>query len=237
LRALNLLAIPFVLAIPVLLIATNIRWLAGEEGFYRLEFSRYDAQARTGLPQGELRRVARELIDYFNSDAPALDIQIVQGGQQVPLFNPRERAHLADVKGLLQGTFRAQEGALILVLLYPTLAFLLRRRALRPLARQALWGAGLTLALVLILGALALLNFDWAFLQFHFLAFANELWRLDPSTDRLIQMFPQGFFYDATLLVGLLTAVEGGGLAAIAGLYLYLTRRRAPQEAETLARV
>jgi integral membrane protein (TIGR01906 family) len=72
----------------------------------------------------------------------------------------------------------------------------------------------------------ALLGFDRAFEEFHFIAFSNDLWRLDPRTDRLIQMFPQGFWFDASMLVGLLTLAEAAFLALCSGLYLGLTRRR-----------
>jgi hypothetical protein len=39
-------------------------------------------------------------------------------------------------------------------------------------------------------------------------------------------MFPEGFWFDATMLVGLLTVTEAAVLALGSGLYLGLTRRR-----------
>ena len=42
---------------------------------------------------------------------------------------------------------------------------------------------------------------DAAFRQFHLIFFTNDLWQLS-NRDRLIQFFPQGFFFETTLLIG-----------------------------------
>ena len=61
----------------------------------------------------------------------------------------------------------------------------------------------------------AITGFDGAFRQFHLLFFTNDLWQLS-SRDRLIQMFPQGFFFDTTMLIGA-TTVTFAALLAGAG--------------------
>jgi len=58
-------------------------------------------------------------------------------------------------------------------------------------------------------------DFDQFFLQFHLLSFANDFWMLNPATDYLIMLFPQGFWFDATLVCALGTAAGAiilGGL-------------------------
>ncbi len=64
-------------------------------------------------------------------------------------------------------------------------------------------------------------------MQFHLLSFANDLWQLDPARDYLIMLFPQGFWFDATMLVALVTVVLAIILAAAAGLYLRASRKKA----------
>lgn len=44
------------------------------------------------------------------------------------------------------------------------------------------------------LSLLGLIDFDWAFVKFHEIFFNNDLWLLDPRTDRLIQLMPIQFF-------------------------------------------
>ena len=80
------------------------------------------------------------------------------------------------------------------------------------------------LALVGASAVLAYTGFEDAWRQFHFLAFTNDLWELDPDTDHLIQMFPQGFWFDITLLIGAFTMLEALLIGGVSGVYLYLTR-------------
>jgi len=53
---------------------------------------------------------------------------------------------------------------------------------------------------------------------------------LDPSRDYLIMLFPEGFWYDAVILFGLITAGVAGTLCGVAGGYLWATRRRAKSQ-------
>ena len=82
----------------------------------------------------------------------------------------------------------------------------------------------MTLALVGGPGVLAYLGFDAAWRQFHFLAFTNDLWELDPATDHLIQMFPRDFWFDVTMLLGAFTLLEALLVGGLSAAYLYLTR-------------
>jgi len=89
-------------------------------------------------------------------------------------------------------------------------------------------GSGITLALMLVLWlSSALLSFQQLFTQFHFIAFTNELWRLDPTRDYLIMLFPPGFWYDTALFCTLVVSLGAVVLGGVAGGYLLLTRRRA----------
>jgi len=48
----------------------------------------------------------------------------------------------------------------------------------------------------------ATIDFRSAFWAFHLVAFANDLWLLDPSA-MLIQMMPQSFFESTVAIIGL----------------------------------
>ena len=217
----------FVIALPVTLVATNVRFAANEGRLYEYGFDRHDVEARTGLPRGEISRAGRELRRYFINDEETIHILVEEEGREVSLFSARETAHLRDVKDLFQLTFGIQELTVAYVFTYVVGVFIWAREgSLRRLATQVLTASLAAIAVILALGAVALLGFDRAFEEFHFIAFDNDLWRLNPRTDRLIQMFPQGFWFDASLLVGLLTLAEAAFLAFAAGLYLGLTRRR-----------
>ena len=102
-----------------------------------------------------------------------------------------------------------------------------------PLAKLAFLGAALTIALLIILGIAALVNFDWLFVKFHQLFFTGETWRLS-STDYLLRMFPEGFFNDATLFIVGAIIVEALVIGG-AGLGFVLIRRKRKKAATHLA--
>ena len=104
-----------------------------------------------------------------------------------------------------------------------------RERPLRKLAVQALSGGLLTIAVVGSLAIVAVSGFDKALEQFHHIAFSNNLWQLDPATDHLIQMFPEGFWFDVTMFLGILTLAEAGLIAAASTLHLTMSRRTESQ--------
>ncbi len=223
----NLALALFIIALPVTLVTSNVRFATNEGRLYEYGFDKHDAEARTGLPREDISRAGRELRTYFNNDEDTIHVLVEDQGREISLFNARETAHLRDVKNVMQVTFRIQELAAVFVFTFVVAVFIWAREgSLRRLATQLLAASLLAIAVILGLAVVALLGFDRAFEQFHLIAFDNELWLLDPRTDRLIQMFPEGFWFDMTMLVGLLTLAEAALLACVAGLYLGLTRRR-----------
>jgi integral membrane protein (TIGR01906 family) len=216
----------FVLSIPLLLVTTNVRWAANEPRLYEYSFDRYDAEARSGIARSELDYATRDLIRYFNDDRPTIQTLVTEDGQRVPLYNERETSHLRDVKNLFCTVFRVQEASLTFALVYVVGVFVWASEApLRLLARTVLGASLFTLALLALVAVGALVGFDDLWTKFHLLAFTNDLWKLNPDTDHLIQMFPEDFWFDATLLVVGLTALEALALLAVSTAYLRLRLR------------
>ena len=217
----------FALGVGATLLLTNVRLAAMQPEVYEYSFSRYEAVERTGLPRAELDRAAREIIAYFGSGhLPYLAIEVAANGQTDLLFNQREVLHMRDVRELFRAAFMVQQLAIALVALYVVATVIrYRRAAIDRLARQAVV-AGAGISIVLALTAVAMLfAFHWLFTQFHLISFSNDLWMLDPRTDRLVQMFPDGFWFDVALGVGILTIVEAI-LVALFGYILLRLRSR-----------
>ncbi len=216
----------FVLCIPLLLLTGSIGIAANSLQLYKYGFEKYDIRASTGLDSVQLDKAAHGLISYFNSDEELIGITVSKDGASFPLFNEREVIHLKDVKDLFQLDYRVLGGTLIYTLGFA--ALYLFRHSSQVKRRQLAWavasGGGLTLALMVGLGAIALLNFDQFFLQFHLISFANDFWQLDSARDYLIMLFPQGFWFDATMLcAGIVTAAA---VLLGAGSTVYLRRCR-----------
>ena len=217
----------FRLMLPVLLLTGSISLTVNSLWLYNFGFNKYDISQSTGLAEVELDKAARGLISYFNSGEEYISLTVVKNGQPFELFNQREIAHLKDVKGLIWLDYWVLLGTFVFALGYAVGSFFWSKHQYwRRLARGAVAGSGITLALMLALGLGALFAFDQLFLQFHLLSFANDLWLLDPTRDYLIMLFPQGFWYDATLFGALATAGMAIILGGVGGGYLILTRGR-----------
>ncbi|MBI4268142.1 MAG: TIGR01906 family membrane protein [Chloroflexi bacterium] len=217
----------FVLCLPLLLLSASLAWAVNSHWLYQYGFSKYDVGATTGLADSELEKVAYGLIGYFNSGEEYIELTVTKNNQSLTLFNQREIIHLKDVKTLVWLDYRVLAGTLIYVLGYAGGSVFWRKGDYRRrLGRNLVIGGGLTLAIMAALGIGALLDFNWLFLQFHLLSFANDFWQLDPTRDYLLMFFPGGFWFDAVLFVVLATVGMALVLSAGGGAYLLRTRKR-----------
>jgi len=218
----------FLIALPLLLLLSNVRIAASEPAVYGYSFDRYHAEATTGVARPDLDRAAQDIVHYFRDDRSLLDIRVPIDGSEQALFTPREVLHMRDVKSLFGSVFRLHELALVYVVGYVAAVFLwARERSMQHLARLVALGSGITVGALVLASVAVLVGFDSLFRQFHLLSFSNDFWQLDPDRDRLIQMFPRGFWFDATLGIGLLTMLEAALLAAVGlGYITYLDRER-----------
>ena len=213
----------FVLCLPTLFIASSLAWGFNSLWLYEWGFQKYRVSQSTGLSEAELNKAGKALIDYFNSQDEYIHVTVVKDGRSFELFNQEEQIHFKDVKQLVWLDYRVALITLIIVLAYAlTVIFLRQGKYRRYLARSLIWGSGLSIFLILILGAASWLDFDQLFLQFHYLVFTNSYWS---AQGYMLLLFPGEFWYDAVLVcIGFMA-----GLAIITGvaatIYLRLTRK------------
>lgn len=216
----------FMLCLPVLLITASLGWAANSLWLYKYDFEKYNVSQTTGLPDSELENIYAELISYFNSDADYINITVVRDGESFELFNQREIIHLRDVKRLIQLDYGVGLGTLVYILAYAGVClFWKKRRYWRHLAWGLVGGGGITLGLMLASALGILLSFDWLFWQFHVISFSNQFWLLDPTKDYLKMLFPDGFFYEATMLCAAVTAALAIILGGVGGWWLRSVKR------------
>ena len=221
----TLATIAFIVALPIALLSTNIRVLANAPLVYRYAFDRYDAERSTGLSRADLDSTAAALRAYFNNGEKTFYHQVTEDGLPASVFNARETRHMQDVKRLFVLVNRAQEVSVVYVLAYVVAFFIWAREgSARQLAAQSLIGLALGAAFVGGVAIFAAFGFDAAFTRFHTLAFSNDFWQLNPDTDHLVQMFPEPFWRDMTVLLGIMCAVEGLLIGVVSAVYLLGTR-------------
>ena len=198
-----LIAALFIALVPIFLIAVSVRWVINFPPLYSYGFDRYDIPRRTGIERAELISAGKQIRDYFNNDEEYLAVRVVVRGIRYPnLYNEREVLHMKDVKELVQGVYRVSELAGLYLLAVLVGGFAIWGRRFAPsAARLTGWGGWATVGLLVVTGLAMTVGFDRLFLAFHLISFTNDLWQLDPRRDYLIAMFPEAFFFTATILI------------------------------------
>ncbi len=167
--------------------------------YVRFEQDRTSVPALSNIHPAELDDVTASILgDLFlwQGDFSISDVHLAPPA----VLNDREQAHMRDVRGVFLGF----EILVVLSLVVLVRSF---RRAHAPEARAATWravaGGARGLAIVLVVaGAFAVFAFDAAFEVFHRLFFPAGSYDFDPRTDRLVQLFPEQFWSETAIAVG-----------------------------------
>ena len=219
------LSILFLLFSPIMMVANSAVIVVNSSSIYDYAIDQYDAEKRTSVPRKELFRANKEIIAYFQDSNEYLSITVLNiENDLIELFNDREIHHMRDVKTIMQWLYRTQAilmGLCVTYLVFGIMSATVRHKwSLSYLGRTLATSGIISGGIVLFLGVFAAMGgFRYLFLQFHFVSFSNDLWILDPNRDKLIQMFPEPFFFDATMLIVGLTLGQILLLLA-SGLYL-----------------
>jgi len=138
-----------------------------------------------------------------------------------PFFDASERAHMRDVRVVLYGFLGLSAIAAIFL---GVVAY--RRRAdaavLRGISRGGLW---LVIGTI-VLGVFAAVAFDQAFELFHEIFFPGGNFSFDPTTERLVQLYPFAFWQYTSAALGVLL-IAGGSLTWFVGRRLANGKERA----------
>ena len=215
----------FIIAVPLFLVTGSVAWAFNNPGLYNDGFEKYSISRISGITDGDLRQVGADIRGYINSGDEPLNVRTRIFGKEQDLFNDREIAHMRDVKRLVWGVYILALGSAVYLAAMAVIGFARQRgRFVEPLAKRVIYGGGLTLALLVLFGISALVDFESLFIKFHQLSFANDFWQLDPRTDYLVRIFPDGFWVDATVWVAV-RAITGAVVLTVAGSG-YLVYRR-----------
>jgi integral membrane protein (TIGR01906 family) len=229
----GLVSIAFVLLLPMFIIGTSVRTVFTDRDFILQGFRDNQVGVTTGLDDPQLQRVADAFVAYFQAPPGQIQMQVTAFGQSRPLFNDREVAHMEDVQALVQFFLRMQIVAAAVVVLRVALAFTIDRTTV-PLGREILLSVALMIGAIIVVGAMALVDFDAFWTRFHQIAFRNGLWLLDPTRDYLIMLFPEPFWFAGTIRF---VTLVGGQTALVAllgvALLVVIPRFAAPQSSSS----
>ena len=221
----------FVICFPLLLLTSAVRLATGSTRLYEYGFDKYQVSEVTEIDRAQLSQVAERLVDYFNSRVATPQMTVVNKyGNEFELFHDYELVHLQDVKRWFQIDYLLQELAIGYIAVYVLLFLLWKKGKWQDLLRGVTRSSALILIFAAILGIASIfINFEQAFIDFHYLIFGNpssSFWILDPSKDYLIMLFPGGFWQDVALFVGIATLGEALLFGGVAWAIPFIHRRR-----------
>lgn len=171
-------------------------------GYFEKEYTKYHVLERVHMEMDDLLTVTDEMMDYLRGDREDLVVNTVVDGKEREFFNEKEKSHMADVQGLFLRAMKFREGAALLALLCG--AYLLFKEQGQTLLRTMQWGIGIFIGGMAGLAALISTDFTRYFTTFHLIFFDNDDWILNPKTDLLINIVPEGFFRDTAYAIAFL---------------------------------
>ncbi len=164
--------------------------------FYYAHIAALDLPSLTGLTAQQIRQAFDQVMDFCLGLRPDFAAGVLP-------FSPSGASHFADVKVL----FLLDLKILICTVPLLLLCFLVcRLRNLRPAPLlghgPGFWAAVGLGTTFLVIGGLAALDFDRAFVLFHSIFFPGKTnWIFDWTTDPVILILPEEFFRNCALLI------------------------------------
>jgi len=201
---------------PVVLVLTAVRLLM-MPAFLTFEYNTPNFPADFyGFSQADRLYWSNIALDYLLNDAGIEFLGDLRFADLSPVYNARELGHMVDVKIALQTAlqvWRISLGALVLLAIWAWLGGWID--AYRHGLGRGGWLTAIAIAVIIVF---VLLSFGVFFVAFHNVFFEAGTWMFEFS-DTLIRLFPERFWRDIFIYVGVLSG--GAGL-----LIAFLLRKK-----------
>ena len=170
--------------------------------WYEKEYEKYNVLTDLEMEMEDVVDVTREMMSYLRGDRENLEVDTVVDGEEREFFNDREKAHMVDVQRLFLGGLDLQLAASVIAITALLILAFSKAEWKEMLPQSFLIGLGSFIVLAGALAAMIAKDFNKYFILFHEIFFDNDLWILDPDTDLMIRMLPEGFFFDMVIRIG-----------------------------------
>lgn len=201
------------IAAPLVLLATMVVIVAAAVALFFNPLWVAFEQDRTGVPAllgyapDDVRAATNSILGEFVFGPGTFAVEV--NGEAV--LNPRERGHMGNVRSVVTGF----AGVTIVSIL--VLALAARSRPPRTWAWQSVAiGSGLLAGGMVIAGLFVALFFEQAFEFFHRLLFPAGSYTFDPTSERLVQLFPMPFWSETSIALAVVLLALSLAIAALA---------------------
>ena len=190
--------------------------------YFRWHYNRRDIPNIIGMEKEELMYVTTELLEYMRGRRDDLIIYATVQGEHRQFFSEIEIRHMVDVLDLYNIGFMIRNISFWMFIFAILGMAYFKMHVAEVLARWCRGAVVVFLALLLLLTAGIALDFDRAFLWFHLIFFDNDYWILDPRVDLLINMVPQVFFVEISIIIGAFILLFSAVVIGASTIYLKL---------------
>ena len=148
----------------------------------------------------DLDAVTTSMVSFVMGKNDVLQVEVTMEGIQRGFFNEKEIVHIEDVRDLIQNlhVFIVMCGVIFCIGTF----YLWRKGKLIYLAKGYFVGLLLILALVLLVGVFVITDITAVINGFHYLFFDNDLWIMNPMTDKVVYLFTEDMYLDAIIRIG-----------------------------------
>ena len=200
----RILSAVFALALILFILTASIGLPIYIRPFYYAHIEAFDLARVSGYSEAEIREAYDEVLDYLTLPGKEFSTGVLP-------HSAEGKAHFEDCKVLFDLNASILIGSgLILAVLF----FMRKKWGPYRLGKHSapFWAAVLSVTAPIMIGCLAALDFDRAFVIFHSIFFPGKTnWVFDWYADPIIRVLPQAFFMDCAILigVGLITMAVG----------------------------
>lgn len=210
------------MAMVIILLITSFEIAAySDYSWYKKEYLKYEVLDDLEMEIEDAMYVTEEMMAYLRGNREDLVVQTIVNGEPREFFNDREKAHMVDVQKLFLGGMDLRLGAATVFIASLVILNFIKADWKKRLPKSFLVGVGGFVVAVGVLAVFVATNFNKYFTIFHVIFFDNDLWILDPRTDLLIRMLPEGFFFDMVIRIGVIFIVSLGILSLISIITLW----------------
>lgn len=177
------------LILTLTIISVSVVFTLAFRPLYYLDIGALNIPEQSGYSEEEIRENYDVLIDY--------NLSFGDEKLEFPTLAMSEpgRIHFEEVKDIFNLFKYLAIGGVILSA--AGILFCYRRKEDKYLGLTSI----LAVALPAVIGILVALNWDWAFVTFHHIAFDNDYWLFDSRTDPVITILPDTFFLHCAVMI------------------------------------
>ncbi len=190
--------------IPVVIITSVEIAVYADYGYFEKEYKKYNVNAEgsiVDMEMDELMKVTKEMMSYLRGNRDDLVVRAIIDGEEKEFFNDLEKFHMRDVQKLFIAALYIRRFCLFMMLASAVVTFMISKNVFKRISKAVMivFGA-FDLAFLGLIGIICL-DFNRAFTIFHEIFFDNDAWILNPDTERLINIVPEGFFVDTSIRI------------------------------------